>query len=349
MTTGHFKKISGLIQRRGLDAFFVNDPATLFYLSGSPLTGYSVLIAGQKILVISARMLIGQLEKVYAGAELIAGRNIADGLKKALKRIPAIKSLGFDPERTSFALYEKLLRKAGPFRLKSEPGLVDDARAVKTADEIEAIKCACGIAAGVMRAASGFIKPGESEVSVAARINRMFIEMDAEAAFPTIVAGGRNSAYPHHVNTGEKLPENGHVIVDLGCRYRGYCSDLTRVIFLGKISPIFRRYYDCVQSARKAVFKTLRPGVKTGDVDRAARAVLSRTGLGGLFIHSTGHGIGIEVHEKPSVSRGGADVLRPGMVLTIEPGVYRKGAGGIRIEDTVLITKNGCEILTKGA
>jgi len=199
-----------------------------------------------------------------------------------------------------------------------------------------------------MRSVKRYALPGRAEKELSVKIKKMFLDMGAESAFEPIVAAGKNSAYPHYISGASRIPRNGIVVVDIGCRFKGYCSDLTRVLFLGKIKEVLRRYYEAVATAGHLALEALKPGIAAGAVDNAARGFLEKAGFGGLFTHSTGHGIGIDVHEKPFISQKNAETLRSGMVVTIEPGIYRPGLGGIRIEDTVLVAENGYEILTKG-
>jgi Xaa-Pro aminopeptidase len=186
-----------------------------------------------------------------------------------------------------------------------------------------------------------------AEAEVAAQLEYQARKRGAEGmSFPTIVASGRRSALPHGVASREGVPARGFVILDFGVILAGYCSDMTRTVHVGKISPKAREMYEAVLAAQQAGIEAVRPGVPVGQVDRAARAVLRRAGLDRYFTHSTGHGVGLEIHEQPRVARGQTEVLKPGMVITIEPGVYIPGSGGVRIEDMVVVTATGCEVLT---
>ncbi|MEW6041096.1 MAG: M24 family metallopeptidase, partial [Elusimicrobiota bacterium] len=274
--------------------------------------------------------------------------NLSDGLKEFLLLNPSIRRIGFDPEKVTLNTYKKIIKTLGnSFKFKPA-SLISDLRQVKNADEIEKIKKSCAISVKVINLIKRIIKPGDWEMAVSDKIKKMFLEFGAESAFSPIVASSPNSAYPHHISTNKKIPENCHVLIDIGAKFRGYCSDLTRVIFLGKINFIYRRHYDNSIAAQHLSLKAIKPGVKTGEIDKAARSFFAKSGLKEHFIHSTGHGVGIEVHEKPQLLEGGKEKLSAGMVVTIEPGLYYPGTGGVRVEDTVLVTENGYEILTKG-
>ena len=229
--------------------------------------------------------------------------------------------------------------------------LIERARAVKDAGEVATLREAARRLGLAALAVPALVRPGRSELDVAADIDALLRRTGFEKpAFETIVASGPNSALPH-ARPGDRLLETGEwVVLDFGGVYDGYCVDLTRTIPLGAPGPDFRRLFAAVEDAHRAAVAAVRPGVKASEVDRAARDVLSRYGLEEAFGHGTGHGLGLEVHEEPRIGRpvpGQTDApLEPGMVFTIEPGVYVEGTGGVRIEDDVLVTAEGCEVLT---
>jgi Xaa-Pro aminopeptidase len=204
----------------------------------------------------------------------------------------------------------------------------------------------------VVQAALAAIRPGTPERLVAIAIEAAMREQGYERpAFETIVASGPNGALPHH-RAGERLLERGDLVVlDFGGVLDGYCSDLTRTVSVGTITPPARDLYDAVYDAQQAAIAAVRPGIETTAVDAAARRLLESRGLGEAFGHGTGHGLGLDVHEDPRVGKPRADLtpatLEPGMVITIEPGAYLAGFGGVRIEDDVLVTESGCEVLTR--
>jgi len=165
-------------------------------------------------------------------------------------------------------------------------------------------------------------------------------------AFPTIVASGERSALPHGRASAALIPASGFVVCDFGVILAGYCSDMTRTLHVGRPQTEARRVYEAVSEAQQAALEAVKPGTTVGEVDQAARKLLHKRRLGRYFTHSTGHGVGLEIHEAPRLAAGRKELLRPGMVITIEPGVYVPGKHGVRIEDTVVVTETGCEILT---
>jgi len=192
------------------------------------------------------------------------------------------------------------------------------------------------------------LKPGHPEASAAAHLEFAAREHGAEGmSFETIVAAGPRSALPHGVASATRMPRRGFVVLDYGVILNGYCSDMTRTVCIGRATSEQRRVYDAVLEAQLAAIAAVAPGRTAGEVDEAARSVLKRAGLGQYFIHSTGHGVGLEIHESPRLAARQTDLLQPGMVITIEPGVYIGGKFGVRIEDMVLVTERGSEVLTR--
>jgi len=191
------------------------------------------------------------------------------------------------------------------------------------------------------------LRPGVKEAEVAAEMEYAARRAGAEAmSFPTIIASGARSALPHGRASNQPIKPGGFVVCDFGVILAGYCSDQTRTIWVGSVPDEARRAYEAVREAQQAAIAAVRPGIPVGEVDAAARKVLRKAGLGRYFTHSTGHGVGLEIHEAPRVADGQPEILQPGMVITIEPGVYFPGKWGVRIEDMVAVTAGGCEVLT---
>jgi Xaa-Pro aminopeptidase len=200
---------------------------------------------------------------------------------------------------------------------------------------------------GLLPVATKTIRPGVKETEVAAEMEYAARREGAEGmSFDTIIASGSRSALPHGRASTTLIPSKGFVVCDFGIIRAGYCSDMTRTLHVGTLSPDARHMYSAVREAQQAAIDQTAPGVKIGDVDLAARRVLKKSGLGKYFTHSTGHGVGLEIHEMPRIAAGNDELLQPGMVITIEPGAYVPGIGGVRIEDMVLVTERGCEVLT---
>ena len=243
----------------------------------------------------------------------------------------------------------KTLRKAAGSHTKwvAVDGLVESLRAVKDASEIDRIRDAARVGSQVMEEAIRLIRPGVTELDIAAEIGyRMRRKGASGESFEAIVAAGPRSALPHARPTDRRIGKNELVVLDLGAILRRYCSDLTRTVYVGKAPARIRQWYHAVLDAQAAAKDALRSGVKCGAIDSAARNLLQHKGLGRYFVHSTGHGIGLEIHEDPRIARDQKQLLETGNIVTLEPGVYVEGVGGIRIEDDALVTPRGAEILT---
>jgi Xaa-Pro aminopeptidase len=267
-------------------------------------------------------------------------------LKQAQKW--GLKRIGFESGRISFQAYEAL-KKNLPLGTSIEPvpGWIEELRMTKSADEVEAIRRAVATNSRAYAAVLKKIQPGLSESDVAAELEYQMRRAGAEKpAFDTIVAAGVRSALPHARPTSHRLVANQLLLIDMGATQEGYTSDMTRVVALGKPRPAWKRIYQAVLEAQQAAIATVREGVTAGTVDRAARQTLRHHGLDKAFVHSTGHGLGLEIHEAPRIGKRDTTLLKEGMVITIEPGAYVEGTCGVRIEDTVLVTRTGCDVLT---
>jgi Xaa-Pro aminopeptidase len=262
-----------------------------------------------------------------------------------------VKRCGYDDGNTTVAAL-KQMRAAVPAPLRRklfEPvgWLVARLRWVKDADEIAKMRAAAALGCRLFEGVLATMEPGMTEAAVAAEMEYAARRAGAEAmSFPTIVASGKRSALPHGTASTTRLPKRGFVTLDFGVVLDGYCSDMTRTVHLGPARPGEREAYEAVLEAQEAGVVAVRAGVSAGDVDEAARSVLRNAGLAGWFTHSTGHGVGLEIHEGPRLAAKQTQPLEAGMVITIEPGIYMPGKFGIRIEDMVLVTLTGREILT---
>jgi Xaa-Pro aminopeptidase len=235
----------------------------------------------------------------------------------------------------------------GRARLRSAPPLVERARMVKDAAEILRIREAVELGASLFHIACKKIRPGVTEVEVAAAMEYEARCAGAEGmSFPTILASGTRSAIVHGRASSARIPRHGFVVCDFGVILAGYCSDRTRTVHAGRPSGEARRLYEAVLEAQDAAIAAVRPGATAAEVDSAARHVLRKRKLARYFTHSTGHGLGLEIHEAPRLAEGQTQKLEPGMVITIEPGAYVPGKWGVRIEDVVVVTPSGCEVLT---
>jgi Xaa-Pro aminopeptidase len=225
--------------------------------------------------------------------------------------------------------------------------MVERFRMIKDDDELTRIRSAVALGARIFDRALQVLRPGVQEVEVAAEMELAARRGGAEEmSFPTIIASGARSALPHGRASAQPVQPGSFVVCDFGVILSGYCSDQTRTVWVGSVPQDARRSYEVVREAQQAAIEAVRPGIAVGEVDAAARKVLKKAGLGRYFTHSTGHGVGLEIHESPRVAAGQSEVLMPGMVITIEPGVYFPGKWGVRIEDMVAVNAGGCEVMT---
>lgn len=256
--------------------------------------------------------------------------------------------LGLEAEYLPQAEHARLAEDLGPkVCLSDASGLAERLRSVKDEVEIAAIRRSMAVCEQAYLETLKRIRPGITETAIAAELEFRMRRLGADkAAFDTIVAAGARSALPHAQPTGSRVQPNQLVLVDMGASLDGYASDMTRMSHTGRPTGQTKRLYAAVLEAQKAAFDAVRPGVACAAIDRVARRTLRRLGYGDFFVHSTGHGLGLEIHEAPRVGRRAEETLEQNMVITIEPGAYIPGRGGVRIEDTVLVTANGAEALT---
>jgi Xaa-Pro aminopeptidase len=285
------------------------------------------------------------------------GARVAIAKKSALRECAALlgesaKQAWFDPEHTTVAELALMrsglnAKKSRGFLVALKKPLVSALRMVKDGGELALMSRAAELGCSLFEAMLPRIESGMTEVALAAKLEFEARKRGAEGmSFETIIASGARSALPHGRATGAKLPRKGFVTLDFGVILNGYCSDMTRTVHVGGAAGEERAAYEAVLEAQEAAVAAVKPGATCGAVDEAARRVLKKAGLGKYFTHSTGHGVGLEIHEQPRVAAGQEMPLSAGMVITIEPGVYLPGKFGIRIEDMVAVTKSGSRILT---
>ena len=285
------------------------------------------------------------------------GARVVIAKKSALKEACALseslaRHASYDPEHTTVA--ELALMRAAisakarrSFFSALEWPLVTELRMIKDGEELRLMEKAAAMGDRVFNAALPHIKSGVAETEIAASLEFFARSMGAEAmSFETIVASGPRSALPHGRATAATLPRNGFITLDFGVILKGYCSDMTRTVHVGRASEEERAAFDAVLAAQQAAVEAVKPDATCGEVDEAARGVLRKAGLAKYFTHSTGHGVGLEIHEQPRIAAAQEARLAPGMVITIEPGIYLPGKFGIRIEDMVAVTESGCQVLT---
>ncbi len=356
----------------GADSLLVTHGPDVRYLSGFTGSSGAVALVGGRAALFTDGRYTTQAKTEAQGLKLVIDKR-APGVQAVEWLAEAgVKKCAFDAGQTSVAALE-LMKKSlpGPLRrgfFLATDGLVARIREVKDADEIECLRRAAALGCGLFSAVLQYIVPGMEETLVAAQLEFMARLAGVEAmSFETIVASGERSALPHGRATEAKLPARGFVTLDFGVLLGGYCSDMTRTVHLGQTSEREWDVYHSVLEAQEAAVAAVAPGVRCGEVDEAARSVLRKAGLEKQFSHSTGHGVGLEIHEGPRIAAKQEEVLEPGMVITIEPGAYlssgaalrdrRPGSRskadrpaakgfGVRIEDMVLVTESSHEVLT---
>jgi len=326
----------------------ITNPKDIYYLTGADFDGFWLLTYKKKVFAVTSEMVKNQASEYFGKniAVVASSSSLSSAIIELCKK-NKIKEVTADSNilKPVFDAVSENLKKNG-ITLKTAPEIAKYLRSIKTPDEIKNIKKSCDIISAVYGYIKKFIKPGMTELDIYFKIAELFAKYKVEPSFKTIVASGPNSANPHHVSTSRKILKNDIILIDMGCVYKGYCSDLTRVVFLGKINVQTKKIWTLVKNAHAVSLKTVKNGQKCRFVDESARLEIKKAGFADNFIHGTGHGVGLDIHEYPSVSQKSKDILKQNMVITIEPGIYFNGKFGIRIEDTVLVTKNGYKILT---
>ena len=352
------KRAAAATKAAGVEALLVTHLPDVRWLSGFTGSNAALVLdsgrkgrtAGRAVLFTDGRY-TAQAKAEAAGMKVVIAQKAAAVAASEWMGEARIRRCGFDEGNTTVADLAGM-RKALPAALRRkmfEPvgALVAKLRWIKDPGEIKRMRAAAALGCRLFEDALTTMQPGMTESAVAADLEYAARLAGAEAmSFPTIVASGPRSSLPHGRATGAKLPRRGFVTLDFGVVLDGYCSDMTRTVHLGRASSAERDAYDAVLEAQLAGVAAVRAGVSSGDVDEAARSVLRKAGLADWFTHSTGHGVGLEIHEGPRLAAKQTQALEAGMVVTIEPGVYMPGKFGVRIEDMVLVTAKGGEILT---
>jgi len=352
------KKLRSLLGQNRLDALLVTHLPNIRYLCG--FTGSSaalVVTEGLSIFFSDGRYTAQAKEEVHNSRTVIGRKGpLTFAAEWMSAHRPQLRrnsgklgwALGIEGEHMTVSARARLSNTLGAsFKLKDSPPLIEQARMVKDPEETGLIRAAVEMGASLFDRVLDTIRPGVTESEVAAELEYAARRAGAEQmSFPTIIASGKRSALPHGVASTAKIPAKGFVVCDFGVILAGYCSDMTRTVHVGKPTAETRRVYENVRQAQQAAVEAAKPGTSVAEVDNAARKLLKEEGLGKYFSHSTGHGVGLEIHESPRIAAGQSDVLKPGMVITVEPGVYIPGKFGVRIEDMLLVTKTGCEVLT---
>jgi Xaa-Pro aminopeptidase len=345
------KKLRSAMRRQAVEAMWITHLPDVRYLCGFTGSNAILLLTARKAVMYTDGRYIAQAKQEVQGTRVvIAHKSVVN--EAAAWMVEECTHAAFDPANTTVAELEAFRAALPAARRRSffrpAKGLqVLDLRLTKDEDELQLMQQAAKLGCRLFEMILPHITSDATEMEVAAGLEFFARSLGAEAmSFDTIVASGKRSAMPHGHATLAKLPRNGFVTLDFGVILKGYCSDMTRTVHLGRATRAEQYAYEAVLAAQQAAVDAVRPGITCGEIDEAARSVLRQAKLADYFTHSTGHGVGIEIHEPPRVGAGQETELEPGMVITIEPGVYMPEKFGIRIEDMVAVTAGGGEVLT---
>ena len=346
------KKILKLMNSFKDKAILINNGKDLFYLTGAKFEDFWLLLYKKNISIIVHEMIEPQVNQHFKKSKskikiFSTDGKCSDKLVEVLKEYK-IKNLIIDTSNVYLELFDTLNKKLSKEQIKitKEKDITKQLRMIKDKKEIFNTKKACDIVSKVFETIKKKIVPGMTELDIHFKIEEEFAKMHVVQSFKTIVASGPNSANPHHISSSRKIQKNDIVLIDMGCIYNGYCSDLTRTFFVGKESIFQRKIWNIVKLAHDTALKNVKQNMKASDIDSFARNLINQEGYDKNFIHTTGHNLGIDIHEEPRISKSCNDKLKDGMIITIEPGIYLENKFGVRIEDTVLVTKNGYKVLT---
>lgn len=341
--------MGSLLSERKLDALLITSPANWYYLTGFTGEAGTLIVSKRGTTLLTDGRFMVQGREETSGIRLLQQKGSLQDSASQFLVDAKLRRVGFDPAQITVAQLRSLRRAAGSrVRWAAAAGLIESLRMRKDPSELAQMRKAAILAGEIVEFGIGLLKPGIREREVAASIEYEMRRRGASGpAFETIVAFGERAALPHARPTDKRLRKYELVVLDLGVILAHYCSDITRTVFVGRAPKRIRTWYRAVLEAQAAAIGVVRSGVTCGAVDAAARQVLARHKLDQLFVHSTGHGLGLEVHEEPRLARGQKKRLETGNVVTIEPGVYAEGFGGIRIEDDVVVHAGGREVLTR--
>ncbi|MEW5947794.1 MAG: aminopeptidase P family protein [Thermodesulfobacteriota bacterium] len=355
MTLEQQKRIIALrqaLRSKRLDALLITRPENRRYLSGftahdgqlTESSGALLISRDQLILLTDSRYEL-QAGEEATGYKVIVPKHGLPRTLGGLARRYGIYKLGFESHYLLVSVYERLGRLPA-LKLISTRGIIEKIRAQKTEEELKNIEDSIRLNEAVFSEINRILRPGMTEREIAFEIERLTRSMGAEdVSFEPIVASGPNAAKPHATPTDRPIREGESIIIDMGARLNGYCSDMTRTLWLGKTGAKFKKIYRTVRKAQVAAIASLKTGLKARDADKIARDIISKAGYGQAFGHSLGHGVGLAVHEGPTLSPRSKDTLKAGMVVTVEPGIYIPGWGGVRLENMVVIEDHGCRVL----
>ncbi|MFB4210917.1 M24 family metallopeptidase [Shouchella sp. JSM 1781072] len=344
------QSLQNKLNEYNLDGFLVMSSVNRRYISGFTGTSGAVLLTKTKALFITDFRYVEQAESQVKDAQIV--KQTGTLMQEIFTQVNALQlnKLGFEKTKLTYAEYEQLDEFLAEVELVPVENIVESLRLFKTDAEIETMKEAAAIAEKAYEHIQTFIKPGVKEIDVSNELEMFMRKQGAvSSSFDIIVASGARSALPHGVASDKVIQSGELVTLDFGAYYNGYCSDITRTLAVGDVSEELKNIYEIVRVAQQRGIDEIKPGMTGKEADALTRDYITEQGYGEYFGHSTGHGLGMEVHEAPGVSLKSDVVLKPGMVVTVEPGIYIPGVGGVRIEDDILITESGNERLNYSA
>lgn len=343
MRKERISKLREKLSSQKLDAIIIENPTSIFYFTGLHLNNSFFLVTDSQEYLLVPNIFKNLPELNSAKVKII---HRFSEIIKVLKKYN-FKRIGFHPD-IPFYYYSLFSSEINSKKLI--PTIITEKiREIKEPEEIELISQSCRIAFKCWIDLQEFIWPGITEKEVSHWINSYFLAQGCDSlAFPSIIASGKNSSFPHHIPDNDFLEESFPLLIDLGCKWQGYCSDLTRMLFFDKVSKKIKNIYQVIQNIQKEIINFLKPGILIKDIELKSRNLLRKAFPDGEILHSIGHGVGLEIHESPSLNLKNKHILKKGMVITIEPGIYFPAKFGARVEETVLITEDRAEILTKG-
>ncbi len=342
-------KLRKLLKKAGTDTLLITNFNNVTYLTGFTGDDSVLLLTKDHEVLLTDPRYTEQVEQECPGLEMVVrkpGVSMNDILGRTISKAK-LHEVAVEADSMTVSQRDQLAAKLPKTSLTTTSGLVEQLRAIKDRHEVAEIREAIAFAEQAFAAIRSSLRRDQTEKQVADNLEHEMRLAGAKcASFPPIIAVGPRAALPHARPTSKRLDEAGFVLVDWGASGRLYKSDLTRMLVTAKISPKLERVYGVVLKAQRAAIKAIRPGVSCQDVDQVARDIIETAGFGKHFGHGLGHGIGLNIHEAPRLGRGQTSLLEAGMVITVEPGIYLSGFGGVRIEDDILVTKQGHEVLT---
>ncbi|MFH1747078.1 MAG: Xaa-Pro peptidase family protein [Planctomycetota bacterium] len=340
-------QIRAELTRRKLDGYLVQNRMDQIWLTGFTGEDGLVLVTQRALVLLTDGRFDEAADREAPFAKKVLRKLRTAEVNAGIIKRYKINRLGFDPSQMNVAEHKQLSKFARPTRLVPAAGVMVAQRLIKDETEIAGIRVAIDVAEKAFTRMCRWIKPGRTEQEIAARLEYEMKVLGAqEPSFPTIVAIGTNASLPHYEPGQGVVTDKDPILIDWGARVGWYCSDLTRMIWPARTPRKMAQINQVVHEAHDRAIAAVRPGMTAHNLDKVARSRITKAGYGARFNHALGHGMGLDVHESPRIGKGTADILKPGMVFTIEPGIYVPGVGGVRIEDDVLVTDDGCEVLT---